>query len=681
MRHNKRITILICILVILSFACSRPELPFLDDEENGETAKPTATPKPTATFILEAPVEVGEANPDEPVIVTGTIPFTSPFFLAGNAEPFVLLEDQAGFVARNREFEFPQAGQAIGPVELIDEQTLSFTLPLPSIPQGTLLDVDNNDDEDKGVMVFAVAYWSNTWGGPFLEGRDGRGWSTAYASTTTDPEEDNEINGGHVIIWAPDDEQSFPSGFGEDYKILTEDDPVQSVPAGYSIVDLNEEPFKVHKEANPEFELIEGESGVNDFTDMSYGEAFDAMFEKVSVEYPFTVDKDIDWEALHGEYASRAAEADNDNEFFKVLKDFTLEIPDSHVGVSFNPDIFYEENGGSFGILLAELEDGRVIVTGVFPETTGEAEGIQEGAEITEWDGVPVTEALDAVNPAFGPYSTEHSRRLDQLIFLTRYPPGTEVDIEYQNPGKSARTVTLAAEVEYESLFASISYLTLDEMVLPLEGQVFDDSGLGYININTFSEDYNLMARIWERYIQALIDNDIPGVILDLRINGGGNMGLALDFVGYFFDEEIILNENLYYNENTGEFEANEYPSRIEPGPLYYGGEVAVLVSPTCVSACEGFSNAMTEQERAIVVGHFPTNGAFGEVGRGQYEMPGDFSMQFPTGRPETLDGELLIEGVGVLPDITVPITEESALGKEDAVLDAAVEALLEKIE
>jgi C-terminal processing protease CtpA/Prc len=71
----------------------------------------------------------------------------------------------------------------------------------------------------------------------------------------------------------------------------------------------------------------------------------------------------------------------------------------------------------------------------------------------------------------------------------------------------------------------------------------------------------------------------------------------------------------------------------------------------------------------------------YGEVGRGQYDLPGDISLQFPTGRPETLDGELLIEGVGIVPDILVPVTEESALGLTDAVLDAAIDALLDELD
>ncbi len=56
------------------------------------------------------------------------------------------------------------------------------------------------------------------------------------------------------------------------------------------------------------------------------------------------------------------------------------------------------------------------------------------------------------------------------------------------------------------------------------------------------------------------------------------------------------------------------------------------------------------------------------------------YLLQFPTGRPETSDGKLLIEGSGVAPDILVPVTQESALDELDAVLEAAIEALLDMI-
>ena len=672
---KRKIVILLSIVLVLTVGCS--QLDSILGSGGQATSAPSVPPaEPTPTPLIAAPSTVGDEGTDEPVLVTGTIPFTSPFFMDGIAEPFVLLEDQSGFLARDVTQPFTLNGQAIGPVELVEEGLLNYSLPLPAVPQGLLHDVDQDGAEDRGVMVFAVAYWSNTWGGPFLEERDGTGWSTAYASTTTDPDRDNEINGGHLIIWAPDDTQSFPSGFGEDAMLFTEDDPAQDVLAGYSIVDLNTEPFRVYKEANPQMTLIEGDSAVNDYSEMSPGEAFDAMFAKVSVEYPFTAEKNIDWQALYDKHAPIVSAATNGDALYRALRDFTYDIPDSHVGLTFNAQVFYEEQGGSFGMVLAELVDDSVIVTKVLPDYAAAQAGIKPGAEIITWDGQPVQAALDAVNPYLGPYSTAHSRRLGQLLFLTRMPAGQTVDVTYKNPGEAEKTTSLLADVDYDSLFEALGYNDQDPMELPIEASILD-SGVGYIRINTFSDDYNLMARLWEKYIQFLLDNEVSALVLDMRNNGGGSGGLAMDFAGYFFDKEIIVAETLYYNELTGQFEATDYPSRIKPAPMLFEGKIAVLVSPNCVSACEWFSNAMTMEDRAVIVGSFPTNGAAGEVGRGQYKMPFDISMQFPTGRPQTMDGKLLIEGVGVVPSVVVPVTADVALGDGDPVLDAAVKALL----
>jgi C-terminal processing protease CtpA/Prc len=593
------------------------------------------------------------------------------------SEPFVLLEDQAGFVNRNREFEFSLEGQVIGPVEQISEQTLSYHLILPEAPQATLLDVDNDGEEDQGVMVFSVAYWSNTWGDPFLEPRDGTGWSNAYASTITDPERDDEIIGGTLVVWAPDNQQAFPSGFGDDKMLFTEDDPTAPISAGYTLVDLDQDPFRFYKERHPEITLTEGEVAVNDYSDLSYKEAFDALFEKVSREYPFTELKRIDWDSLYETYAPHVAEAANPREFYEALHDFTLAIPDGHVGVGpINPDVFYPQFGGGFGLVLDELSDGTILVTQVLPNYPAARAGIEVGAEIITWTGQPVAEALQEVEPFFGPYSTDHHQRRGQLLFLPRTENGNQVEVTFNNPGQEAKTQTLQSEVEVDSLFAALEREESDELALPLEGEVLDDSGLGYIVINTFSDDYNHMARLWEHYIDSLLENEIPGLIIDLRTNNGGNSQLALDFAGYLFEEEITLSRSAYYNENTGQFEFENLPRKIEPGPRYYDGKVAVLVGPECISACEGFAYALSYNGRSIVVGHAPTAGAYGEVGRGQYKLPDDLSLQFPTSRTVTQDGEILIEGTGVIPDIEVPRTRDSALGREDTVLQAAVNAL-----
>jgi carboxyl-terminal processing protease len=226
----------------------------------------------------------------------------------------------------------------------------------------------------------------------------------------------------------------------------------------------------------------------------------------------------------------------------------------------------------------------------------------------------------------------------------------------------------------------TIPSFSADRLEMPIVGYVLPGQSLGYIRINTFSDDYTLMAKLWDRYIQNMIDNEVPGLIIDLRTNPGGSLGLAMDFAGFFFDREITLYENYYYSETADQFEPTGYPTRIKPAEPLYEGPIAVLISSECVSACEGFAYALQYDQRSTVIGHFPTAGAFGEVGLGQYSLPGDLSIQFPTGRPEAPDGSIVIEGQGVIPDITVPVTEDSALGRLDTVLEAAVQHINEAI-
>ena len=71
---------------------------------------------------------------------------------------------------------------------------------------------------------------------------------------------------------------------------------------------------------------------------------------------------------------------------------------------------------------LAELSDGRVIVIDVYSGFAAVKAGIKIGAEILEWDGKPVQQALNQVAPFFTPFSTPHHARQDQLSFLNPLP-------------------------------------------------------------------------------------------------------------------------------------------------------------------------------------------------------------------------------------------------------------------
>ena len=76
------------------------------------------------------------------------------------------------------------------------------------------------------------------------------------------------------------------------------------------------------------------------------------------------------------------------------------------------------------------------------------------------------------------------------------------------------------------------------------------------------------------------------------------------------------------------------------------------------------------------VIGTFPTAGVEAETARGEFLMPAEITLHFPTGRFTLEDGTILIEGKGVQPTIDVPVNRSSVF-EEDAVLRVAEEYIL----
>ena len=99
-----------------------------------------------------------------------------------------------------------------------------------------------------------------------------------------------------------------------------------------------------------------------------------------------------------------------------------------------------------------------------------------------------------------------------------------------------------------------------------------------------------------------------------------------------------------------------------------------MLVGPDCASACEFFSYDMTINDRATIVGQYPTAGLGGSIKR--VLMPEDEYFTFTAGRAVDGEGNIHIEGKGVVPNVRVPVTAESVLGEADTVLATAVSTL-----
>lgn len=679
--HSRAVLLAAASLAVLVLACS------------GLGERATEAPPSPSTAVIPADSQFPPADivNDEggPVTITGEVAYTYPFFTAGVAQPVIILEDQAGFVDRDRNFLIPVASQVMGQITSdFYTSPFTYTVSLPIEPSGTLQDVDQDSESDTGVMVYAVAYWTNTFGDPYLERRDqaGGGWSSAYASTRVSDDRDSylEVYGGQYVVYAPDNRQGFPSSFGADGRLFTTDDPIVGLPQGWTIVDMDEDPFTFDRSRQPSLELYEPESlALDDFSAMSYTEAFEAMLEKFRTEYAFTEYKQIDWDARQAEFGPRFEEAERGNDpmaYALALRDFLWSIPDAHIGLDtpLLDDLFYREVSGGLGMAIRELDDGRVIVNYVLEGGPADEAGIVFGAEILEINDQPIQQVLDQNVPWSSPFSNQASRRLQQLRYAIRFPVEEDVRVTFRNPDGESATASLVAEPEFDSLSFSSLYSGTTGLELPVEFQVLDN-GYGYVAIYSFFDNELLTAQLWERMMQTLNDNEIPGLIVDLRTNSGGSGFLADQMAAYFFEDELILGNTGYYDDSIDSFyfdPGDESQFFLPREELRYRGQVVLLVGPACASACEFFAYDLTLEDRSTVVGQYQTSGAGGSVE--DFLMPEDISVRFTIGRAVDAEGAIHVEGPGIVPEVRVPVTEETIraeyLEGRDVVLEDALE-------
>ena len=79
----------------------------------------------------------------------------------------------------------------------------------------------------------------------------------------------------------------------------------------------------------------------------------------------------------------------------------------------------------------------------------------------------------------------------------------------------------------------------------------------------------------------------------------------------------------------------------------------------------------MTIDDRAAIVGQYPTAGLGGSVDT--VRMPEGEMFRFTQGRAVDAEGEIHIEGIGVVPTVQVPVNELTLFSTGDPVLEAAV--------
>lgn len=645
---------------------------------DGRRAPTLALATMLAASGLAAPVA---GNGQEPMVspagvetIAGTVTVTSPLVGRAFTEPFVMLTDLAPFVARDLLAPPPSPVQTLANLEGDLRDGARFTLPLPIRPEGTLTRFGGGPGP--GVQVYAVDFQVNVAGDAFLDPVESHGWPTALASIAVE-QGTNEVTGGRLVVWAPDGAQPFPTGFGPDGRLFTADDPLGPIPAGWTVVDLDETPFRHLREARIEVPIIEGSIGLRDLSDLTYTAAFDALVDELRRRYPFTASKGTDWDALIAMHrpAVAAAEAAEDLPAFNVaMMRFAVAVGDGHVGVDLPEAWVTERYGGGFGLGLGLADDGALVVRCVARKSAAAAAGILPGSTIAAWNGATPAEALAAVEP-YASRSTAAGREAHRLRLLARAPIGSDVEATWRNPNGQERTATLAAVADPDGLSLPCGS-PHDPAELPVTARVLP-SGLGYVRVNSFSEDITLTTHAWEWALRRLREEDVPALVVDIRDNGGGLTRLPLYLAGSFTTRPYTL-ANQVFTDDRGERIVMGI-DRVQPTPVRWNRPVAVLVNDRCVSACELFAAALARDPKTAIVGMEGTAGVVGGVYA--WKLPGGLPFRAPLVAFEDDAGAILLEGVGVRPTVRVPRTADTLLAgpaAPDAVLAAAEAALLE---
>jgi carboxyl-terminal processing protease len=418
-------------------------------------------------------------------------------------------------------------------------------------------------------------------------------------------------------------------------------------------------------------------SGSNNTTWLS---AFDDLHTTLRYEYAFTHWKKIDWSALSAEFRPciQAAEAANDSAvYFLALREYIYSIPDGHMELlpnsqkanNFIERLMQEQIGGSYGLALIGLDDGRVVASIVTDSGPASNAGMQIGAEILEWNGESIESALENIPEiwAYNPGATNEVRRLNQYRFIGRAPVGSTTQVTFKNPGQTTIiTKTLSAvDDHFETYWLTHFYPTAEDFEERIQYDILD-SGYGYVKVTSEGFSAHTNRSVKDKFLEAIqtfVNHSVPAVILDFRHNAGGTDEVAAYISGFFYDSPALYEHIAYYDRTTLTFEIVN-TLLIEPQSPYFGGRVIAMVGPGGISSGEGPPMAIQKLPQGQVISFYASNGSFG-MAAGRFNMPCDLSVTYTNGRSLDRDHNIQIDSDanlngGVHPDIRVPLNQQT---------------------
>ena len=236
----------------------------------------------------------------------------------------------------------------------------------------------------------------------------------------------------------------------------------------------------------------------------------------------------------------------------------------------------------------------------------------------------------------------------------------TVSDIGKLIQGEIGTNVTLTLRRDEAEFDVTITRDRID--LISVTSQIFekDDKRIGYIKVTNFaSNTFNQ----FQTALNELEENDIESLIIDVRDNLGGQLGVATQIASLFLTKDKVV-----YQLNTNGIIQPIYST----GPGSFQKPITVLINGATASASEVLAIALQESADATVIG--TTSYGKGTI-QESYKLSTGASIKFTVQEWLSPNGNTVNE-VGVKPDIEVSETENSGETdtlETDTVLQTAI--------
>ncbi|MFC4260176.1 carboxy terminal-processing peptidase [Marinobacter lacisalsi] len=252
--------------------------------------------------------------------------------------------------------------------------------------------------------------------------------------------------------------------------------------------------------------------------------------------------------------------------------------------------------------------------------------------------------------------------RLDEVVDLIRGPRGSTVTLEVVPANASDETVTRTIAIKRDKVKLEEQSASSEVIELDRGDETYR---IGVIDIPTFYADFQAMQRGDPNYksttrdVRKLLEElkaeqNVDGLVMDLRNNGGGALHEANDLVGLFIDQGPTV--QIRSSDNQVQVLADQDPSVAWDGPM------VVLVNRMSASASEIFAGAIQDYGRGLVVGSQTfgkgTVQAVRSLNHGQLKITQSKFYRVSGGSTQHR---------GVIPDIEIPSRIDTTRIGEDA--------------